>query len=104
MSEMYRVDGFWLIVFKTTCKHFSVLSLWSVLLVEGTTDLSQVTDKLSHNVVLSTSLPFMMQDGSALNHPSMTFWPFMIYDGSALNHPSTTCRYLGHLRYKMRLH
>ena len=55
MTEMYKVDGFWLMVFKITCKHFSVLSLWSVLLVEGTTDdLSQVTDKLSHNVVLST--------------------------------------------------
>jgi hypothetical protein len=32
---MYKVDGFWFMVFNTTCKHVSVLSLWSVLLVEG---------------------------------------------------------------------
>ena len=33
---MYKVDGFWFMVFNTTCKYISVTSLWSVLLVEGT--------------------------------------------------------------------
>ena len=48
-------------VFNATFNNISVISWWSVLLVEETgvprktTDLSQVTDKLlSHNVVLST--------------------------------------------------
>ena len=47
----------WFMVFNTTFNNISVISWWSVLLVEDpekTTDLSQVTDKLSHNVVLST--------------------------------------------------
>ena len=49
-------------MFKATCNNISVMSWWSVLLVEETgvlgetTDLSQVTDKLlSHNVISSTS-------------------------------------------------
>jgi hypothetical protein len=36
MTEIYKVDGFWFMVFNTTCKYISVISLWSVLLVEGT--------------------------------------------------------------------
>jgi len=44
-----------IMVFNTTFNNMSVISGWSVLLVEKTTDLPQVTDKsLSHNVVLST--------------------------------------------------
>ena len=38
-------------VFNTTFNNFSAISWWSVLLVEETNDLSQVTDK--HNVVSS---------------------------------------------------
>ena len=34
--EMYKVDGLWFMVFNTTCKYISVISLWSVLLMEGT--------------------------------------------------------------------
>ena len=44
-------------VFNVTFNNISVLSWWSVLLVEypkQTTDLSQVTDKLYHNVVSCT--------------------------------------------------
>ena len=44
-------------LFNATFNNISVISWWPVLLVEKTTDLSQVTDKpetLSHNVVLST--------------------------------------------------
>jgi hypothetical protein len=44
-------------VLNPTFKNISVILWWSVLLVEDpekTTDLSQVTDKLSHNVVSST--------------------------------------------------
>jgi hypothetical protein len=44
-----------IMVFNTTFNNMSVISGRSVLLVEKTTDLPQVTDKsLSHNVVLST--------------------------------------------------
>jgi hypothetical protein len=35
-------------VFNATSNNISVISWWSVLLVEKTTDLSQVTDKLYH--------------------------------------------------------
>ena len=35
-------------MFNVTFNHISVISLWSVLLVEQTTDLSQVTDKFYH--------------------------------------------------------
>jgi hypothetical protein len=42
-------------VFNATFNNISVIWWWSVLLVEETTDLSQVTETLSHNVVLSTS-------------------------------------------------
>ena len=38
-------------VFNATFNNISVISWWSVLLVEKTTDLLQVTDKLSHNVL-----------------------------------------------------
>jgi hypothetical protein len=48
MTENYKVDGFWFMVFNATCKYISFISL-SVLLVEGT-----------------------LQDGSALNHPGIT--------------------------------
>ena len=42
-------------MFNATFKNISVILWQSVLLVEETTDLSQVTDKLlSHNVVSST--------------------------------------------------
>ena len=44
------------IVFNSTFNNISVISWWSVLLVDKTSDLSQVTDKLlSHNVVSSTT-------------------------------------------------
>ena len=44
-----------IMVYNTTFNNMSVISGQSVLLVEKTTDLPQVTDKsLSHNVVLST--------------------------------------------------
>jgi len=36
----------WFMVFNATFNIISVISLWSVVLVEKTTDLSQVTDKL----------------------------------------------------------
>jgi hypothetical protein len=35
-------------VFNATINNISVIKWWSVLLVEKTTDLSQVTDKLYH--------------------------------------------------------
>jgi hypothetical protein len=35
-------------VFNATSNNISVISWWSVLLVEKTTDLPQVTDKLYH--------------------------------------------------------
>ena len=38
----------WFMVFNTTFNNISFISWWSVLLVEKTTDLSQVTDKLDH--------------------------------------------------------
>jgi len=41
-------------VFNATFNNISVISWRSVLLVEKTTNLLQVTDKLYHNVVLST--------------------------------------------------
>jgi len=42
-------DGLvWFMVFNTTFNNISVISWWSVLLVEETTDLQQVTDKLYH--------------------------------------------------------
>jgi len=41
-------------VFNATFNNISVISWQSVFLLEETTDLSQVTDKLSHNVVSST--------------------------------------------------
>jgi hypothetical protein len=40
-------------VFNSTLNNISVISWLAVLLVEETTDLLQVTDKLSHNVVSS---------------------------------------------------
>ena len=44
------------IVFNSTFNNISVISWWSVLLVDKTSDLSQVTDKLlSHNVVSNTT-------------------------------------------------
>ena len=49
--------GFEFKVFNATFNNISVISWWSVLLVEDlekTTDLLEVADKLSHNVVLST--------------------------------------------------
>jgi hypothetical protein len=36
----------WFMVLNATFNNISVISWWSVLLVEKTTDLSQVTDKL----------------------------------------------------------
>ena len=35
-------------MFNATCNNISDISWWSVLLVEKTTDMSQVTDKLYH--------------------------------------------------------
>jgi hypothetical protein len=43
-------------VFNTTFNNISVISWLSVLLVEKTTDLSQVTDKVYHSVVVGGSL------------------------------------------------
>jgi hypothetical protein len=52
MSLKFEME---IMVFNTTFNNMSVISGRSVLLVEKTTDLPQVTDKsLSHNVVLST--------------------------------------------------
>jgi flagellin-specific chaperone FliS len=47
--EPIAVDGLvWLVVFNTTLNNISVISLRSVLLMEETIDLSQITDKLYH--------------------------------------------------------
>ena len=47
-------NGWWFMVFNATFNNISVISWRCVLLVEETTDLSNITDKpLSHNVVLS---------------------------------------------------
>ena len=43
-------------VFNATFNHFSAILWLSILLVEKTTDLPHVTDKLSHNFVSSTPL------------------------------------------------
>jgi len=48
---VFKFDWFRFMVFNATFNNISVISLWSVLLVEypnKTTDLSQVTDKLYH--------------------------------------------------------
>jgi hypothetical protein len=46
----------WFMVFSTTFNNNSVISWWSVLLVEKTTDLSKVTDKLEHVMVYRVHL------------------------------------------------
>jgi len=49
-----KLDGLWVMVFNATFNNISVISWWSVLLVEETeypektTDLPQVIDKLYH--------------------------------------------------------
>ena len=48
-----------LTVFNATFNNISVISWRSVLLVEKTTDLSQVADKLSHNVVHLTMIEIL---------------------------------------------
>jgi hypothetical protein len=45
------MDRFWFMVFNATFNNISVLSWRSVLLVEETTDLPQVTDKF-YNIML----------------------------------------------------
>ena len=42
-------------MFKTTFNNISVISWWSVLLVEEATDLLQVTDKLKHIYVVAST-------------------------------------------------
>ena len=42
-------------MFDATFNNISVISWWSVLLVEETTDLLQVTDKLKHIYVVSST-------------------------------------------------
>jgi len=44
----YVFIGLWVMMFNTTFNNSSVISWRSVLLVEKTTDLPQVTDKLYH--------------------------------------------------------
>ena len=46
----------WFMVFSTTFNNNSVISWWSVLLVEKTTDLSKVADKLDHGMVYRVHL------------------------------------------------
>ena len=44
-------------LFNATFNNISVISWWSVLLMEKTTDMSQVTDKLSHIMLYLSSTP-----------------------------------------------
>ena len=52
--------GLGLLVFNATFNNISVITWWSVLLVEKTTDLPQVTDKLYHNVRMICSSCYPM--------------------------------------------
>jgi hypothetical protein len=49
MGHTSGMGGFGLMVFKATFSNISAMSWRSILLVEETTDLSRVTDKLAHS-------------------------------------------------------
>ena len=63
-----HVYRFRFMVFNATFNNISVISWRSVLLVEKTTDLSQVTDKLSHNVVHLTLIGIRTHNISGDRH------------------------------------
>ena len=54
MRTSYSLLEGMVMIFHATSNNISVISWPSVLLVEKTTDLPEVTDNLSHNVVSST--------------------------------------------------
>jgi len=45
---LWQDQKIWFMVFNATCNNISVISWWPVLMVEKTSDLSQVIDELYH--------------------------------------------------------
>ena len=58
----------WFMVFNATFNNISVISWGSVLLVEETTDLSQVTDKFNHIISVKTRTVTSLSDTPRLQY------------------------------------